>query len=496
MRLSIELKDHNGRGQFTKTELLKTDFWHLNYYRVPNEYLNPTSPYKEYVLYLQGFDANNNPVGQTYEESLLPPFYTLDDSGQGAVLTCDGTCNGSDYAWTVEQWTPVDIDGNLAGSAYYKLRTAVDYIGFEGSNFGLPVPYYAYYGRYYFENSILSSGVLASPLNAYFEVNGWSLSFPQYNGSGPSAVPRVILFENEGGYEDPNEIQILPWLEDQVVGIHKGRGPWANEVIQTSNLVNPVNFCGTATSIQAWTNVINLYSNIDDLDVPLLSCDGGLVTGNLPSGPTYTAGCFDDYCYSFDGDEGGFWDAWYSYVKNLATTNNHPGISAAHPSNGLKQIVIQELKPSGWTTILNERASDMFAADGTYIHPFNTLNKGMYRIWSLAENGKLYPSIFEMTDTAPVSYDLSNFLDVVVFPNPTSDGLLSFQIDADKDLRVRHRILDHQGNAIYSNTFAIRDGHSETHKVALSNLPQGNFILSVFEFADGSTKTTTILIQP
>ncbi len=499
-QVEILLRNHSN-GSYSETSLERFKVEKQNYLQIPEAYLRSDSPYKEYRLELTPLDENGIPSGETSAQSLLPKSFHINSNGAGFVKGCSMTCNGNDYAYTIQQFVAVDEGGALQPEVFYRLERAVESTQTEDGITVQYLPYYEYMGDETFYDSYLTEeGVLPSGLSDYHEIGYWSLSNPGVNtlqNSGAYSAPDVIAFEPMTGFEDAFGYPLLPWQWNNLVGMRKGRGFWAGMSYETPILAqDAATFC-SFSSPETFVEMMNQYVFNDLPNVPSLTCNGGEFFDLIVEDPTiYTAGCLTTVCFAHKPDgTSQLLSDWVNYVKQLALASGHAELEETHPMKNLQHLSIQKWSTQGFSSVLNKRVSSLFDENDQFLLGDFVLEKGLYSITSLAVNGSLYSSFFELDESTTLDLSLANQLEVDLYPNPLGDEGLNVQITSPENMVVVHEILNPNGYVIYTNKPWLFAEERFSGTLFLSHIDAYPFLIHRVTCPDGSVNSQTILLK-
>lgn len=499
-QVEILLRNHSN-GSYSETSLERFKVEKQNYLQIPEAYLRSDSPYKEYRLELTPLDENGIPSGETSAQSLLPKSFHINSNGAGFVKGCSMTCNGNDYAYTIQQFVAVDEDGALQPEVFYRLERAVESTQTEDVITVQYLPYYEYMGDETFYDSYLTEeGVLPSGLSDYHEISYWSLSNPGVNtlqSGGLYSAPDVIAFEPMSGYEDAFGYPLLPWQWNNLIGMKKGRGLWAGMSYETPMLAqDAATFC-SFSSPETFVEMMNQYVFNDLPNVPILTCNGAEFFDSIAEDPTiYTAGCLTTVCFAHKPDgTNQLLSDWVNYVKQLALASGHAELEETHPMKNLQHLSIQKWSTQGFSSVLNKRVSSLFDENDQFLLGDFVLEKGLYSITSLAVNGSLYSSFFELDESTTLDLSLANQLEVDLYPNPLGDEGLNVQITSPENMVVVHEILNPNGYLIYTNKPRLFAEERFSGTLFLSNIDAYPFLIHRVTCPDGSVNSQTILLK-
>lgn len=499
-RVEILLRTYSN-GTHSETSMYSCELEKQNYYQIPETYLRSDSPYKEYRLELTPLDENGIPSGETLAQSLLPKSFHINSNGSGFVKGCSMTCNGNDYAYTIQQFVAVDEGGELQPEVFYRLERAVESTQTEDGITVQYLPYYEYMGdETFYESYLTEEGVLPSGLADYHEISYWSVSNPGVNtlqSGGLYSAPDVIAFEPMTGYEDAFGYPLLPWQWNNIIGMRKGRGLWSGASYETPVLAqDAATFC-SFSSPETFVEMMNQYVFDDLPNVPSLTCNGDGFFDLISEDPyVYTAGCLTTVCFAHKPDgTNQLLSDWVNYVKQLAGASGHGELDATHPLKNLQHLSIQKWGNQGFSSVLDKRVSSLFDEDDQYLLGDFPLEKGLYSITSLAINGKLYSSFFELKDNTTLAFPLANQLQVNLYPNPLGDEGLNVEITSPENMVVVHEILNPNGHLVYQNKPRLFSEERFSGTLFLSNIDAYPFLIHRVTCPDGSVHSQVILLK-
>lgn len=499
-QVEIRLRIHS-QGSYSETSIESFKLEKQNYYRVPEAYLRSDSPYKEYRLEISPLNENGEASGETASISLLPKSFYLNGDGAGFIKGCSTTCSGNDYAYTIQQYVMVNENGELQPEVFYRLEQAVESTQSEEGITVQYLPYYEYTGDETFYDAYLNEeGEMHSWLLAYRDMPFWSVSNPGVNSihaGSQNTVPDVIAFEPLQGYEDAFGYPLLSWQWDWLIGMKKGRGSWAGGSYQTPILAQEAaTFC-SFSSPETMIDLMNQHIFNDLPNVASLSCNGDatfeLISNDLN---VYTAGCLTSVCFAHKPDgTNQLLSDWVNYVKQMAQASGHPSLDATHPLKNLQHLSIQKWSYQGFESVLNKRVSSLFDENDQYLLGDFLLEKGLYTITSLATNGKLYSSFFELEEGTSLGLSLANQLQISLYPNPLGDEGLNVEISSPQDMVVQHEILNPNGFVIYQNKPRLFAEERFSGTLFLTNIDAYPFLIHRVTCPDGSIHSHVLLLK-
>ena len=120
--------------------------------------------------------------------------------------------------------------------------------------------------------------------------------------------------------------------------------------------------------------------------------------------------------------------------------------------------------------------------------PEFTLEPSLYTFGIALSNGEYRPIILELTEKMSNSVTQSEYLGVSIFPVPIEENRFTVSLTAYLSMNFKYSVLDHNGVAIYKESFKLKQGQEWKHVVKTeAPIPSGT-VLHRFEFEDGSVK--------
>ncbi|MCF8460750.1 MAG: hypothetical protein K9G46_08505 [Flavobacteriales bacterium] len=146
---SIKVKERTFNAQGTPTDVQRDKVAlqnNINFWRVPNKYLNSESTF---FLEVTGLTSGGSTV--VTEEPFVvsdAPSTALESGGtEPSLLGCNWLCNGSYYAWEIQQYVSPDLP--TAGPSRLEVRTALNF----NTGTQTALPNYRYITQNEFSNS-------------------------------------------------------------------------------------------------------------------------------------------------------------------------------------------------------------------------------------------------------------------------------------------------------------------------------------------------------
>jgi hypothetical protein len=403
--------------------------------------------------------------------------------GGGSELGNVWWCNGSTYAWEIQQWYGLS-NGNPVNSTF-SVKPASASV--SSGNPTIVTPYYQYFSPTQFQafqNSIVgpsgNSYINGVNYTDYYQI-GDELVNGTFNGSnsGPGAMIQLVKLNYDPLHlkKDMNGNNITG--VQYVYGIAKGLGPWGGScnVSGASWGTTPVTTYTQSVgvnSIQWAMNLINTDAQSDPNNClkPDLTCSSAGGTGPSSVGPSW-----DDYelpsdiihYHSIDSIIGvllgtevpDLWDEYYS----------------------IKFTKVSGIKDE----IFNLKIADLFDENGDLIDIPINLQKGLYSILIQFSDGDFITLLKEVSDgedNIPVTD--ANFLSKTIFPVPIVENSFSISFSATKDLNFEYNLYDFNMNLIYKTKVNIGAGESTTIVINPDvEIPSG-ILLNKFIFEDNS----------
>jgi hypothetical protein len=237
---SVNLKERTFDPNGTATDVtldritLKNN---INYWRVPNKYLNSES-----VLLVEVTGLNSNNTAVVTEAALDvsdAPSGALEVGGTPALLGCSWVCNGSYYAWEIQQYVEPDLP--TAGPSRLEVQTALNFN--QGTQ--TAIPNYRYITQGEFANACLDQN--GNNLGGFF-IPGVPCSPEGIWMTGPINITQsTSTYPDINGNSTPGPI---------VYGVGKPLGAWdgGNPIVPPE-----LNFGNTVCGNDVWwaMNMVN-----------------------------------------------------------------------------------------------------------------------------------------------------------------------------------------------------------------------------------------------
>jgi hypothetical protein len=446
----------------------------INYWRVPET----VSGSKEIrFIDVTGLDENN--ASLVTEGPIIVtdhPETALEVGGTPTLYGCSWLCNGSYYAWEIQQYVNPELP--LAGPSRLVVETALNF----NEALQQATPHYRYITEIEFQNECAMGGYFLPGVpclpDGVWMTNSITVPF----GTGASV------------YKDLNGQQIPGGTE--VRGVGKPLVDWdGGNPIGTPELNFGMDKCGNDT----WWAMDMVNNNEPTSDgypmdgtgtsfYPELACNGIVSSG--VSDPELLTACvgdaWDEFINNGLGGNAGdptsdtAWAAFVSAVVDCLTADEDDDGDVLSWQGRVDKINI---------TNLNDPSDPVIGIDPSDASTFSsgfTLQPGLYN-FGFAVKGKGYvPMIFELEKKLTISTAMADFLSVTIYPVPIIDGKFNIDMTASEDLRFTYEFRDGTGKLLYEEKFSLKKGQQWKHSVApKEGIPSGNHI-NRFVFADGS----------
>jgi hypothetical protein len=443
---------------FVDRTVFRSEINGQDYFKIPEEYKTEGANF-DYFYSFQGLNSSSDIIVSEGPHPI--------GNGTQYVNQCYWDCDGFDYAHRVQLL--VHPNGGAG-----QLATQTAYQHYDPS-ISLAVPYYQYISSSDYNQLISSSN---TTLGNYY-------NYHQITSLVPSDHPvNVVKHENvttSDNYYDINGTI----LTGTVYAIKKGRGLWAGANVQTSNTTYTASDCiHDLQWAENQLNTVNGGTLFSDQGYPNLDC----IPGASPfSGSQFDTDCLlgiQNYTLGTDGDIFNMLN-----VLESCLTGTSPYIANLWISKFPKDEGTQGGDDDGKNVFFE----DLYSANGEFTSPNITLEPGLYTFGVRFSDGTYLPVIKEVEKTLVSVIELSDFLDVTVFPVPIIDDEFTLQMAAEAKLKFDFILTDFNGEEKFRKNFVLQKGHSRNHKIKVNKGLSEGFYFCTFHFEDGSMKTIQIL---
>lgn len=449
--------------------VLKND---INYWSVPEK----VSESKDLrFIDVTGFDSNDNPV--ISEGPIVVsdhPETALEAGGTSMLPGCSWLCNGSYYAWEIQQYVNPDLP--LAGPSRLVVETALNF----NEALQESTPYYRYITLGEYQNACAMGGYFLPGIPCLpdgiwmtepIDISQSTSTYPDINGN-PTPGPFVY------GVGKPLDV----WGGGNPIGtpeLQFGMSKCGNPTWWAMDMVNnnaptpngyPINGTGNGYYPQLECNVLN---------------GGGSV-----SGPEETDPCIEEAWDSFlnlptqfpDDDDsiGDVWTPFVNAVLECLKEDDEGDGSVLSWQEAVDNIAIRNLNNPNQPPIVIDPDQP-----STFTGGF-TLASGLYNFGFAVKGLGYTPIILEVEKKFSVSMAMADFLSVNIYPVPITDDKFNIDMTASEHLKFTYEFRDGGGNLLYNQKFSLKKGQQWKHTVApKGGVPSGNHI-NRFVFDDGS----------
>jgi len=390
------------------------------------------------------------------------------------------TCNGSTYAWEINQIQGKNSANTPIGS-FFNFQAAVKSCT-TTNNSVIVTPYYQWFSPSQFTN--FKNGIFGVPgvpgnlhingvmYNSYYQVgnNLLTSNFNAYQANIPVNMIDVVQITNDPANRKKDRYGNTI-MTNTVFGVAKGKGKWGGPLM--SCFTTPTTTYGPAAAtnnIQFAMNLMNA-NNLSSCNQPNIICSSA--GGNFPSPPPLSA---------------------LPVAKIKIITRPVRAI--------LEDIDAQFILPGNWwddifgitltkisgnqNRVFDIEISDLIDENGEIIDPLVSLDEGLYSIGIQFTNGSFISLI---TETEPLEEPpvpvLADHLTTTIFPVPITENEFSIALSATKNLNVIYKLYDFNMNLLYETEIQIADGESSTINICPENIPDG-LLINQFIFEDNS----------
>ena len=126
-----------------------------------------------------------------------------------------------------------------------------------------------------------------------------------------------------------------------------------------------------------------------------------------------------------------------------------------------------------------------FDENGVFTAPEFTIEKGLNKLLVILKDGTEKYIVYDATETTESDYQLSDFLDVVIYPVPIQGDDFKMNIQCGATLDFSYELFDFQGYLLHSTKYSVKQGHNEDHKVRSDKPVPRGLLLNKFTFSDG-----------
>lgn len=450
--------------------VLKND---INYWSVPEK----VSESKDLrFIDVTGFDSNDNPV--ISEGPIVVsdhPETALEAGGTSMLPGCTWLCNGSYYAWEIQQYVNPDLP--LAGPSRLVLETALNF----NEALQESTPYYRYIAQSEYEQHCP---------NGIGEIAGISCSEP----TGLWITPPFNVSVTDNGYPNADGV---PLHGNSIRGVGKSLDVWEGQnPIGTPELQFGMNECGNPTwwamdmvNNNAPTTYGYPINGTGNGYYPPLECNAPN-GGSTVSGPEETDPCIEEAWDSFlnvptqfpDDDDsiGDVWTPFVNAVLECLKEDDDEDGSVLSWQEAVDKIAIRNLNDPNQPPIIIDPDEPTTFTGGF------TLVPGLYNFGFALKGTGYVPIILEVEKKFSISMAMADFLSVNIYPVPITDNKFNIDMTASEELKFTYEFRDGTGKLLYEEKFSLKKGQQWKHTVTpKEGIPSGNHI-NRFVFADGS----------
>lgn len=425
-----------------------------NYIQIPDEYLEPDNMYINVIAHLENGEEITE--GDAISTSVF--------GGNDYFLQEKWVCVGSTYAFEIKK--------------YRNSVTQEQYFAFEDTHFNTQgssaTPYYEYVGGGTMSNIHLTDYVN----NIYTNPN--TIRYGEYhnlNTLSPGVNSKVVIFNNPYPCQPHYKNASGTIITDPVIyGVQKYKGPWAVNSLTGTCLNPPVLTDFWVGDIMGAIDVINIYGDPTPCGMKEVACDGTYEA--FPQAAKIDTTVKDFNIQPLDTI------VWVWEIPEEVEGIANLGVSVDWLPYGA--VIINKLSGTP-NTVVNIAVADMIDEEGDWIDIPLNLSKGLYEILLVMEDGSIYPIHFEKIVDGENSLTMSDYLNVNIFPVPIEENYFNMTLSATQAVEFEYTLFSFNGELIYSNSYVIENGSSETFQIEPESELQAGYYINYFEFSDGST---------
>lgn len=453
-----------------------------NYVQVPDKYFTDKNTY---VYTVKGL-LKGGKVGAEEGPIDLVPL----PAAPGAVnyeLIHTYKCDGKTYAWELEEYK--NPNNNMG---YFYLTAAYSIVDNQNQTV---IPYYQYMGQTQF-SALAQDNARVNGIPATDYYNIYYIMYPTYDHSNDIIK---ISSDNQSYYDEFDQ----PLSGSPIYGVKKSLGKW--------NTKSAVNFSYATDTIELPMEEIdkyvamdyfNAYAHPTDHGLPPLECDEcthPIVPLNppaikniikdaksklIPPDSSSSESDFYDFVDTvFKPIIGNWWDSTNPSGMWISEINIIPIDSTIQP---IDIIIDPTTQPNQIIQSIDIRTKKFLSPNKEFNAPKFVLDPGLYAIEFTLNSGFTFPIYKEVKKKLLNYYELSHFLHVNAYPSPIIDNQFTLHLVADAKLKFDYKLVDFNGNVLYTKIFALQKGHDGTHTIKVHyGIPKG-ILFHRFIFEDGS----------
>jgi hypothetical protein len=428
-----------------------------NYLKIPQEFLTMDNVSARITAFFQ------NDI--FIEDEIAISSQTL--GGPNWELFKEFTCNGSSYAYRIEQFKHKNVD-----KSYLTLKPAEQQID--------PIVFFYEYFPFSLLNTVNPHSYVNNIYTPPNLIEFWRYYGIPYNSSPQLALnePYVMkisntsppgLYTNSGG---------SPVLGPHVLAIKKGLGPWAHPNL-TGNCLKTVEIQTIdIPDIQTAIMYMNSYGSPVPCGLYPLSCDN---IAPLPGmiAPLLNQEFGKREIYTWHLDTVWFWWDLFWPFQNIVNLEINEILEP------YSEISVSQISGTG-NLIGGIKIEDMFDSEGTPIQIPIQLNPGLYNITFHFNDGSFLRVVEEKINENYNPNSMSSQLNAIIYPVPIQENVFFMNLFALEDLEFKYVLYDFYGTPIFDTNISINEGHTESIQIEpRDGIPNG-FLINVFYFDDGS----------
>ena len=445
----------NNDGSTTECLLGSVEVWDVNYFCLPKKFRNPLLNH-QILLDIHGKDANGSII---YDSPYISYLHG------GDIESTTWYCNSCGYSYTIVQ--AFHPTGDIVGYSI-SLSTGPGYVWWGNAEFPYTGSWYSIPGYidqisalYFNANSI-----------AEYDLSNCNEHRTASCGCVGSGNNVYAIGYNKGMRE------WLPYQGELVFG-HSASDLQEAIALINSHAVNgiPFLFCSEMIELE-WNPDEDAETNEEWTNFMfeiLLNGTNGLIEEPFQIGKI--------------GLNYDFWDMTSFVLSGYGT----PADQAAPAISRIQNIRISPMDMASALPVLEFTSADLIAAQSDPTGLNFTLPEGLYAC-TLSIEGKGHRRIiFEVMNSTSNNFDLADLANIVIFPVPLSVNDYSFHFSTICKQEMKYELFDSNGNKLFMSDYIVESGHSEDHRISVSNgIPQG-LLMNKFTFLDGSVKSITTL---
>lgn len=440
----IQTRVENSDGSVSFITKQKIELHKTNYLKIIDEYRFDPETY----VTIEGMAADGTIIHTGTPEAIgdTPPGFEA----------CKWSCNGLTYAYDLAL-----ISNAAQTQTSLKLEDGVDFVDPLSSS---SIPFYQYMSSVTYFGPFCSSSDWFTYANSC-AVNGVTIA-------GPFSAD-----VNDQIYSGTGNLIIGPYY-----AVKKTRGPWSTPSnVQTNPLPYGPEACVSTLSDMIFTMNSAYYAPGDPLlshyGLPELQCIPAL--GTTINAPGFDTDCLPQMLNFTIGIDGDIFDLL------AAIEDCNTGSSPPFWWEDIDELMIDNLNTDNDDPIVIN-TDDLFDANGTYNPVAIAMDASLYAITIKRSDGAIIPLVKEVVKPIVSTMTESDFLDVLIYPNPILNEEFDIHLEADAKLKFNYVLYDFDGNEIYRKTFVVQKDHDRSHTIKPKDPIPTGVLINSFEFEDGS----------